>query len=73
MFHLFIKVINIEIGTKRFTQPETKNSFFFPPSIPLGVQGVSSRLETAPAVFSFYFIFWCARGDDLSKAFLCIC
>lgn len=29
MFHLFIKVINIEIGTKRFTQPETKNSLFF--------------------------------------------
>lgn len=29
MFHLFIKVINIEIGTKRFTQPETKNCLFF--------------------------------------------
>lgn len=30
MFHLFIKVINIGIGTKHFIQPEANNSVFSP-------------------------------------------
>lgn len=30
MFHLFIKVINTEIGTKHFIQSEANNSVFSP-------------------------------------------
>lgn len=46
MFHLFIKVINIEIGTKLFIQPDTNSSVFSPVADEQSeAQGVSCGLE----------------------------
>lgn len=68
MLHLFIKVINIEIGTKHFIQPETIFSQL------AEEQAARRRVSLVPlAGGKARGVLLVCRGGDTSKASPCLC
>lgn len=78
MFHLFIKVINIEVGTKHLTQPETSSSVSSPAADeqfePQGVSCGEGWLGLLPRGKGTQGVGLLAcSGGHLNKASLCLC